>query len=149
MERLTLSRTYINFGEKIQQKVDNLSHRHGHAHINVVLTQAMIEKIDAAHSSKGKRSKSKELFAPLVGLIEYMNNSLTSKLIEQNRLLTRSIRKLKEEMGAIKLAHEQLRQSMFGPVFAAEETDDYMPGMNDRIVMPYSPLGTDERKHFG
>ncbi|CAF4130438.1 unnamed protein product, partial [Adineta steineri] len=155
MDTLPLSRIYINFGKWMQQKVDDSSCRHAHAHINIVLTRQTIEKINEINPSN-KQRKGKKLFQSLVGsilppkpyrlddslqLIEHMNNHMTPLLIKRNQKLERSVSILKAELEALKEENKYLRNLTFGPTYTAQETedtahgtdaDDFVTGVNER-----------------
>ncbi|CAF0850943.1 unnamed protein product [Adineta steineri] len=143
MDTLPLSRIYINFGKWMQQKVDDSSCRHAHAHINIVLTRQTIEKINEINLPEDKQHKPRELFQSLVGsilppkthrlddslqLIEHMNNHMTPLLIKRNQKLERSVSILKAELEALKEENKYFRNLTFGPTYTAQETEDTAQG---------------------
>ncbi|CAF0839841.1 unnamed protein product [Adineta steineri] len=143
MDTLPLSRIYINFGKWMQQKVNDSSCRHAHAHINIVLTRQTIEKINEINLSEDKQHKHKNLFQSLVGsilppkthrlddslqLIEHMNNHMTPLLIKRNQKLERSVSILKAELEALKEENKYFRNLTFGPTYTAQETEDTAQG---------------------
>jgi hypothetical protein len=139
LDKLPLSYIYVNFGKWMQQKADDPTFRHCHAHINIVLTRQTIEKINDINPSKKNERKGKKLFQPLVGsimppkthrfddalkLIEYMNDHMTPILIKQNRELARSISTLKVEVEMLKQENINMWQLFFGPTHDGQEADD-------------------------
>lgn len=158
LDRLPLSRIYINFGKWMSQKADDPMHRNCHAHINIVLSRQTIEKIDDLYKSNDKTMIIK-LFSALVGsvlppathrlddslkLIEFMNDHMTPILLKRNRALMRSISTLKDELEELKRENEDLQTMIFGAVHDGQEPDELMyetdaddigTGLNDKLSL--------------
>lgn len=119
LNRLPLNYIYINCGNWMLQKLnDTIINPLSNAHINIVLTREIIEKI---------RDKPL-LFPSLIGsilplktsqldqswkLIEYMNDHMTPILIKRNRELKTNIGSLKRDFEKLKQENYYLNQLLF------------------------------------
>lgn len=118
LDKLPLHSINVNFGKWMTQKVRDPTRQHCHAHINIVLTQEAINKINES------RNKS-PIFPSLVDsvlppenyrlddaweLMKYMDIQMMPKLIKENCELKRNVSDLKTDFEKLRHECENLRQ---------------------------------------
>jgi hypothetical protein len=135
LDKLPSNRINANFGKWLSQKASDPRRRHCHAHINIVLTRATIEKINDRNQSKNKA----RLFPSLVGsvlppetyrlddawkFIKCMHDQMTPILFKENRELNGRVSTLEKNFEKLEDKFENSRKLISGPTRDGQEIEE-------------------------